>query len=102
MWRGVPGMTEELADGILDFIDADDEPRELGAESEYYAGQGRQAKNGPLDTIEDRPLNIKGWKPSNYTNRYLGPVTLREALALNPWLSERHLLPALEEGEEEL
>ena len=29
-------------------------------------------------------------------------LTLREALALNPWLSERHLLPALEEGEEEL
>lgn len=29
-------------------------------------------------------------------------VSLREALALNPWLSERHLLPSLEAGEQEL
>ncbi len=29
-------------------------------------------------------------------------LSLREALALNPWLSERHLLPSLEQGEEEL
>ncbi len=29
-------------------------------------------------------------------------LSLRAALALNPWLSERHLLPSLEAGEEEL
>lgn len=29
-------------------------------------------------------------------------VSLREALELNPWLSERHLLPSLEAGEREL
>lgn len=29
-------------------------------------------------------------------------LVLREALDLNPWLSERHLLPALEAGEQEL
>lgn len=29
-------------------------------------------------------------------------VSLREALALNPWLSERALLPSLESGEQEL
>ena len=29
-------------------------------------------------------------------------VVLRRALALNPWLSERHLLPSLETGEQEL
>ena len=31
----------------------------------------------------DRPTNINGWKPKNYTNRYRGPMTLREALKLS-------------------
>lgn len=35
----------------------------------------------PLDQIQDAPLTIKGWSPSNYTRKYRGPVTLREALA---------------------
>lgn len=42
---------------------------------------GLEAGMSPLDRMEDRPLTIRGWSPSNYTNRYLGPVTLREALA---------------------
>ncbi len=33
---GLPGMTVEIADAILDYIDADEEPRPYGAESEYY------------------------------------------------------------------
>ena len=32
----LPGMTIEIAEALLDWIDADDEPRESGAESEYY------------------------------------------------------------------
>lgn len=32
----IPGMTEDVADSILDWIDEDDEPREYGAELEYY------------------------------------------------------------------
>lgn len=32
----LPAMTEDLADAILDWIDADDAPREFGAESEHY------------------------------------------------------------------
>ena len=32
----LPGMTVEVADSLLDWIDADDEPRESGAESEFY------------------------------------------------------------------
>ena len=31
----------------------------------------------------DRPTNIDGWEPKNYTNRYRGPMTLREALKLS-------------------
>lgn len=31
----------------------------------------------------DRPTTINGWSPENYTKRYKGPMTLREALKLS-------------------
>jgi penicillin-binding protein 1A len=30
---------------------------------------------------DDRPINVKGWRPENYTREYFGPVTLTQALA---------------------
>ena len=34
------------------------------------------------DTVrEDAPIAVKGWHPENYERQYLGPVTLRQALA---------------------
>ncbi|HMO15460.1 MAG TPA: type II secretion system protein GspK [Pirellulaceae bacterium] len=61
---GLPGMTEEIADAILDYMDADDEVREFGTESSYYAGLSPPyaCKNGPLDTIEEL-LRIRGVTP---------------------------------------
>lgn len=52
---GLPGMTEDIADAILDWIDEDDDPREFGAESDYYMSlkPPYAAKNGPLNTIEE-------------------------------------------------
>src|SRR6266700_3123456 len=35
----------------------------------------------PETIREDRPIEVKGWKPENYTHEYLGPVTLQAALA---------------------
>lgn len=35
----LPEMTEEVADSILDWIDADDEARSLGAEADYYRSE---------------------------------------------------------------
>jgi len=32
----MPGMTEAIADAILDWLDTDDQTREFGAETEYY------------------------------------------------------------------
>jgi penicillin-binding protein 1A len=32
---------------------------------------------------EDRPLDVKGWRPENYNHEYFGPVTLTKALALS-------------------
>ena len=58
----LPGMTEDLADAILDWIDPDDDPRKLGAEIEYYSTVGYSCKNGPLDTIEEL-LQVRGMTP---------------------------------------
>jgi len=36
------------------------------------------------DTVRmDAPIELKGWKPENYSRDYLGPVTLTQALALS-------------------
>ena len=51
----LPGMTEEIADAILDWLDEDDEPREYGAESDYYASlsPAYAPKIGQLETVEE-------------------------------------------------
>jgi hypothetical protein len=60
----LPGMTEDVADAILDWLDADDEPREFGAEIDYYGGlhPPYSAKNGPVETVEELLL-VKGVTP---------------------------------------
>ena len=35
----------------------------------------------PDSVREDRPLDVKGWRPENYNHEYFGPVTLTRALA---------------------
>lgn len=36
------------------------------------------------DTVrEDAPINIRGWRPENYTQEYFGQVTLTQALAMS-------------------
>jgi penicillin-binding protein 1A len=37
----------------------------------------------PETIRQDAPLDIKGWKPENYTHQYFGPVTLTQALAMS-------------------
>jgi DNA uptake protein ComE-like DNA-binding protein len=60
----LPGMTEDVADAILDWMDADDEPREFGCEADYYLALDPpyQPKNGPLETIEELLL-VRGVTP---------------------------------------
>jgi len=60
----LPGMTEDVADAILDWLDEDDEQREFGAELDYYAGQEPPyaPKNGPLDSVEELLL-VRGVTP---------------------------------------
>lgn len=61
----IPGMTIEIVDSILDWIDTDDSMRPYGAESETYQGMSPpySAKNGPLESL-DELLMVKGVTPS--------------------------------------
>jgi type II secretory pathway component PulK len=60
----LPGMTELIADAILDWMDTDDEPREFGAESESYAGlyPPYAPANAPFQTVEELLL-VQGVTP---------------------------------------
>lgn len=60
----LPEMTEEIADAILDWIDTDEEVRELGAEAAYYTSQSPpyMPKNGPLSSVEELLL-VRGVTP---------------------------------------
>jgi DNA uptake protein ComE-like DNA-binding protein len=48
-------MTEPIADAIMDWIDPDSDPREFGAEIEYYSGLAEPyaPTNGPPETVEE-------------------------------------------------
>jgi len=58
---GLPGMTEEIADCILDWLDDDDDIREFGAEFEYYEAIGvpYSPRNGSISSL-DELLKING------------------------------------------
>jgi type II secretory pathway component PulK len=64
MLMGLPGMTDEIADAILDWIDADDNQRPNGAESQYYASLSPPyaPRNGPPVSIEELLL-VRGVTP---------------------------------------
>jgi type II secretory pathway component PulK len=60
----LPNMTEDVADAIVDWVDADDTARANGAESSYYLSLPNpyRAKNGPIHTI-DELLLVRGVTP---------------------------------------
>ncbi|MBX3420575.1 MAG: general secretion pathway protein GspK [Pirellulaceae bacterium] len=64
MLRSLPGMTADIADAILDWLDSDDEVRTSGAEADYYATlqPAYQPANGPLESIEQLLL-VRGVTP---------------------------------------
>jgi type II secretory pathway component PulK len=55
---------DSISDAILDWIDADEDPRPNGAESTYYSSltPAYSCKNGPLDSVEELLL-VKGVTP---------------------------------------
>jgi hypothetical protein len=65
MLMGLPGMTESIADAILDWIDSDDQPRALGAEADYYSSLPTPyaPQNGPLESL-DQLLLVRDVTPT--------------------------------------
>jgi type II secretory pathway component PulK len=62
---GLPGMTDMLAEAILDWIDADEDQRESGAERDYYTSLSPPyaPRNGPLGSVEELLL-VRGVTPA--------------------------------------
>lgn len=60
----LPGITEDLADAILDWMDEDNEPREYGAEDEYYSqlDPPYYTRNAVPDSL-DGLLLVRGMTP---------------------------------------
>ncbi|MBM4109219.1 MAG: hypothetical protein FJ255_10495 [Phycisphaerae bacterium] len=54
----LPGMTEDVADSILDWVDDDDDTQPLGAEIGYYRAQAYsyEPRNAPLRSVEEMEL----------------------------------------------
>src|SRR5665213_33599 len=42
---------------------------------------GIEAGLGPQDRFVDGPIQVGNWRPHNYTNRYLGEISVAEAIA---------------------
>ena len=64
MLMALPGMTVDVADAIMDWIDEDDDTREYGAEFDYYQSLGSpyEPTNGPFNTVEELLL-VRGVMP---------------------------------------
>jgi len=60
----LPDMTEDVADAILDYLDSDDDIRELGAEVETYSAMPipYKPRNGPIRDIRELEL-VVGVRP---------------------------------------
>ena len=60
----LPGMSEQIADAILDWLDSDDQTREFGAEESYYLNlpSAYKPRNGPLTSL-DELLQVQGVTP---------------------------------------
>ncbi len=88
MLMALPGMTEDIADAILDWLDADADPRPLGAEFEDYYIHLQPAykpANGPIDSIEQLLL-VRGVTPQllfGYDENRNGVLDTAEAARMN-------------------
>lgn len=85
MLMQIPGMTMDIADAILDWIDSDDTVRQYGAELGDYAALGYEPSNGPMLSL-DELLLVRGVTPQMVfgfdTNRN-GVVDPQEEIAAN-------------------
>ncbi len=64
------GAAAEVTDSILDWVDVDDMPRPMGAESDFYLMNNPpyRTKNGPISVPEEL-LRSKGMTPEIFYGR---------------------------------
>lgn len=79
---GDSAQAEEIADAVVDWRDADDEPELLGAESDYYLNleQPYRAKNAPFDSPFELLLVRGITKEIFYGDAELGTPPLTELI----------------------
>jgi penicillin-binding protein 1A len=84
-FRGaVRAMVGGLDHGTSPFNRASQARRQPGsAFKPFIFLAGLEAGYTPDSVLEDAPITVEGWTPSNYANTHRGPVTLTEALALS-------------------
>lgn len=94
----LPGMTDEVAQAIVDFRDPDSDPLPYGAEDEYYQSlsPARRAKNAPFDTLEELLL-VRGVTPEVL----YGEDTNRNGV-LDPWENDGDASPPDDDQDGEL
>jgi len=96
---GLPGVTEEMADSLLDWRDSDSNSMPSGAETEEYLstyGADYGAKDGPFESVEEL-LKVRGW-----TARILfGEDTNRNGV-LDPNENDGDVTPPTDDGNDVL
>ena len=62
---GLPGMTEDIANAIMDWLDEDDDERNNSFEFDYYGGLPTpyEPTNGPIQSVEELLL-VEGVTPT--------------------------------------
>ncbi|MBX3425217.1 MAG: general secretion pathway protein GspK [Pirellulales bacterium] len=94
----LPGMTVEIADAILDWLDADSNVRVSGAEDEYYQGLNPPylPANGPIGHL-DELLQIRGVTPE-----LLYGIDQNRNFAIDPGETPRGMLAELDNSTGEI
>lgn len=90
----------DLCDAISDWIDIDEIPKPGGAESKWYTNlkNGYQAKNGPLDTVEELAL-IKGFSSEvlDKLRTFITVLPVNTVAPININTAPKEILTALDE-----
>jgi hypothetical protein len=81
---GFTDDASQMADALEDWIDADDEPRPLGAEASWYETTARlRPRNGPLASVAELH-RVRGFERAPVLDSLVGVVPGRVSLATAP------------------
>jgi len=77
-WVGSRDFTNEPFDHVSQAR------RQPGSTFKPFVYMAAMEKGFTPDTMaDDAPININGWQPDNADNKFMGPITLRQALAFS-------------------